>query len=431
MKVEGEISVNDPSGAVHPLEAIVCQGLCIGCGLCESIAGSSNVKMVMVGEGGERPAVVGEVDEPTLRLINAVCPGLRCDGYSGGEPEPPPQIHPVWGPTRWMAIGHAGDPQIRFHSSSSGALSALAIYMLDQGLVDFILHVAASKDQPVRSQRHLSFDAAQVMEASGSRYGPAAPLTDFKEVLDRGRPFAFIGKACDIAAIRNYARHDSRVDQLLRCTLNFFCGGVSELGKTLDWVRKFGLAEDDVANLRYRGDGCPGPMRITAHDGRSFLVTYNEMWDDEARWQLQFRCKICADPIGDLADISIADVWPGGKPATDGLGFNGFVVRTQRGLDLLRGAIGSGAIVITETLDYDGLALAQGHQLRKKQAITARLAAMRDEGILTPSFPHLRLDAAADTADEADRRSNYEGMRDRLRRGDNVELLPDVKTVAK
>jgi coenzyme F420 hydrogenase subunit beta len=412
----------------HTLERIVGEGLCIGCGLCKSIAGQGNIEMVMNAEGGERPVVTGTVDEPTLRLINTVCPGLRVEGYvhetSVEAAEEAPEIHPIWGPTRRMFTGHATDPAVRFHASSGGALSALGLYLLETGAVDFILHVAASKTRPARTVDHLSFDAAQVIEGSGSRYGPAAPLVDFKHVLDRGRPFAFVGKACDISAIRNYARFDPRVDELLKYTLNFYCGGASEFGKTMDYVRKVGLTEDDIAHLRYRGDGCPGPMVMKSHDGQVFEFSYNEMWDDAARWQLMFRCKICPDSIGDLADITVADVWPGGRPDTEGLGFNGFIARTKRGLDLLDGAVRDGAITISHALGYDGLEQAQGSHMYKKQSITSRLAAMRDRGLIVPQFDHLRLDLAAAMLTDAERAENYAGMTARLMEGDNVEAIP-------
>jgi coenzyme F420 hydrogenase subunit beta len=423
---------------ILPLETIVGQGLCIGCGLCKSLAGkapngSANIQMVMNLEGGERPVVTGTVDEPTLKLINAVCPGIHVEGYvheTGVEPDADlPEIHPIWGPTRYMGTGHASDPWVRHHASSSGALSALALYLLSSKRVDFILHVAASKTSPLRTVDHLSFDAAQVMEASGSRYGPAAPLADFKAVLDRGQPFAFIGKACDISAIRNYARFDPRVDQLLKYTANFFCGGVSEFGKTMDYVRKVGLLEEHISHLRYRGDGCPGPMVMKSHDGQEFAFSYNEMWEDEARWQLMFRCKICPDSIGDLADITVADVWPGGKPITDGIGFNGFITRTARGQELMEAMLRDDAITITEPLDYDGLELAQGSHMYKKQSILSRLAAMGDAGFAVPEFRDLRLDQAAAMLSETDRQDNYDGMADRIRKGDNIENVPVAETV--
>ena len=409
------------------IEEIVTQGLCIGCGLCQSIAGADTILLTMSGEGGERPKPLRPIPEPALRLINAVCPGLHVEGYDprGDDPGgPPAEVHTIWGPTRFMAVGHAGDPDVRFHASSGGALSALGIHLLRSGEVDFILHVAASEERPLRSVRHLSFDATQVIEASGSRYGPAAPLTDFLAVLDLGRPFAFIGKACDISAIRNYAKFDPRVDRLLRCTLNFYCGGVSEFGKTLDYVRRIGRTEADVASLRYRGDGCPGAMVMTTRDGEEHRFSYNEMWEDERRWQLQFRCKICPDALGDLADVSIADVWPGGRPITDEIGFNGFIARTRRGKNLLDAAIEAGAIVMTEGLGYDGLALAQGAAMHKKQGLTSRYAAMRDRGVTAPTAVGLRLEEAAAMIGEAERLVNYDGMVSRLDQGDNVEAMP-------
>ena len=319
------------------LEQLVEDGLCMGCGLCQSIAGASRVRLAMRGEHGERPVVLEALDEATLAAIDQCCPGIHCEGVA--DPDPEVTIDPLWGPTVWMATGHATDEAVRFHASSGGALSSLSRFLLDSGEVEFILHVAAAREAPLRSAAALSFSAAEVMEASGSRYGPAAPLVDLKAVLDRGRPFAFVGKPCDISALRNYAKLDPRVDRLLRYTLNFFCGGVSEFGKTLDYVRKVGLTEAEVSHLRYRGDGCPGPMVMKSRDGREFQFDYNEMWEDEARWQLQFRCKICPDSIGECADVSVADVWPGGRPDTEGLGFNGFIARTPRGARMLEAAV--------------------------------------------------------------------------------------------
>jgi coenzyme F420 hydrogenase subunit beta len=405
------------------LESIVEQGLCMGCGLCQSIAGVDRVRMRMNGERGERPALLKPLDEATLTALNVACPGIHCEGV-GTEPGTREiEIDPLWGPAIWMATGHAADEEVRFHASSGGALSALGRFLLDSGEVDFILHVAASPDAPLRSVAHLSFTTTEVMDASGSRYGPAAPLADFKAVLDRGRPFAFIGKPCDISAIRNYAKLDPRVDELLRYTLNFFCGGVSEFGKTMDYVRKAGLSEPEVTHLRYRGDGCPGRMVMKSRDGRAFTFDYNEMWEDENRWQLQFRCKICPDSIGERADVTVADVWPGGKPDTEGLGFNGFIARTPRGVRLLEAAVRARALTLTEDLDVAGLELAQGSHSRRKRGLASRLRALHDAGMIVPHFKRLRLDAADAMLDDTERQANYEGMRARLERGDHREAF--------
>lgn len=101
-----------------------------------------------------------------------------------------------------------------------------------------------------------------------------------------------------------------------------------------------GVERDEVASFRYRGNGNPGPTRVETSDGRSFELTYQEMWEDEATWQIQTRCKICHDATGEGADIAASDA------CGEDEGFNGIIVRTTRGLELYRDAVAAGAIVI-------------------------------------------------------------------------------------
>jgi len=267
---------------------------------------------------------------------------------------------------------------------------------------------------PMRTEAHLSFTRADVLEGAGSRYGPAAPLVDLTQLLDRGRPFAVIAKPCDISAIQNLSRHDPRVDELIRYRLAFACGGASAFSKTLDLVESFGLGEAEVSLLRYRGYGNPGRTRVESRDGRAFEVTYNDLWADEGKWRIFFRCKICADAVGEMADIAISDVWPGGGPTGEDAGFNGFIARTERGAGLLQRAVEAGALTLQRDMGFRDFDAVQPHQVRKKQAILSRLAAMNEAGVPAPDYPGLRLTAVAATASEQFRTDNYEGMRRRL-----------------
>jgi coenzyme F420 hydrogenase subunit beta len=381
--------------AVLTLEEIVRNGLCIGCGLCQSIGGAARVQLAMTESGRERPIAVAPLDQETLRLINDVCPGTRIEGAEPARLPADVRTDPVWGPWRRMAIGYAGDPEIRHRGSTGGVLTALGQYLLGVGEVDFILHVAASREAPMRSSRQISFDAAQVLEGTGSRYGPAAPLVDFLEILDRNRPFAFIGKPCDVNAVRNLARHDARVDRLMRYALTFVCGGASDLGKSEDVLQGFGLTEEELTLFRYRGFGNPGPTRLETRDGRVFETTYQEMWADEAGWRIQPRCKICPDAIGEGADIAASDVWPGGGPTGEDEGFNGILVRSEVGRRLFEAALRDGAIAIDREIGPRDMDVFQPHQVRKKKAVWARLAGMRAAGMATPAVTGLRIEDLA------------------------------------
>lgn len=373
------------------IEEIVEAGLCIGCGLCESIAGRERLRMVMTPEGRERPLLRAPLPEETLRLVNAVCPGTRISGADERWLAPGTPVDPVWGPATRLVVGHATNPVVRYRGATGGVLTALGQHLLDNGEAEYIVHVGASREHPMRSARALSFDSAQVLEAAGSRYGPAAPLVDFRQLLDRGRPFAFIGKPCDVAAVRNLARHDPRVARLMRAALALVCGGASELGKSREVLEAFGLAEDEVVQFRYRGHGNPGPTRIQTRDGRAFELTYLDMWADEAGWRIQARCKICPDAIGEAADIAASDVWPGGAPDGEDEGFNGILVRTGTGLRLFESACASGALTVVRDMCFRDMDRFQPHQVRKKRAVWARLAGMRAAGLPVPRVTGLRL----------------------------------------
>lgn len=366
-------------------------GLCIGCGLCESVAGRERVEMVSTADGRERPHAPGPVDGPTLHAINAVCPGTRAEGADSERVSPGTPVDPIWGPIATAVRGHATDPVLRHRGASGGALSALAQFLLDSGRVELIVHVAASRQAPMRTERHLSFDRVDVLQGCGSRYGPAAPLRDFLAVLDGGRPFALIGKPCDVGAVRNLARLDPRVDRHMRYALSMICGGASELGKSLDLLDRFAVAERDLALFRYRGHGNPGLTRIETRQGRAHELTYAEMWEDEATWRLQSRCKICPDAIGEAADIVAGDTWPDASPPSEDAGFNSILARTAAGTELLEAAIAAGAIRVCEPLTARQLDLFNPHQVAKKQAVGPRLAALRVAGRPAPRVRRLRI----------------------------------------
>jgi coenzyme F420 hydrogenase subunit beta len=372
------------------LEAIVEGGLCIGCGLCRSVAGADRIQIVLTPEGRERPVARAPLDVPTLELINAICPGTRVEG-SAAAPE-----NVVWGSAEELAIGYAGDPAVRHRGSTGGVLTALGQFLLASGRAKFILHVAASPAEPMRTERRLSFDAASVLQGAGSRYGPASALVDFTALLDRREPFALIAKPCDVAAVRNLARIDPRVDRYLRYALTFVCGGASDLTKSEEVASGLGIPQEQLSLFRYRGNGCPGPARLETKDGRAFELSYQQMWEDEATWRIQPRCKICPDAIGLSADLAASDVWPGGGPKGDDAGFNGIIVRTARGLELYRAAVAAGAIVIApgdvSFRDFDDF---QPHQVHKRRAVWARLAGMKAAGCAAPETVNLRLDDCA------------------------------------
>jgi len=419
---------NDGETPTERLNAIVEQGLCIGCGLCQSVAGKNRVRVTRTSNGYLTPVVEGELDHATVDRIYAVCPGTRVEGLPARLVENDTHHDNVWGPWRRIVRAWAADPEVRFEGSTGGALTALAAYLLASKRVDFILHVKTSTSEPSFGEATLSFTEANVFEAAGSRYGPAAPLLDIGEVLDRNQPFAFIAKPCDIGALRNYAQQDERVDRLVRYWLTIVCGGYGTPRGTDAFFRRSGIDPEAVTGLRYRGRGCPGPTRVeTADSVQEFH--YIDYWGaDETTWTLPFRCKICPDGIGEAADIAAADTWVGGSPnrvdSGDDPGTNALIARTRAGEELIAAAAADGAL----TLEYDivphTVSVYQPHQVNKKYAAWARHQGLMDAGRMAPQTERLRIAELARELPEETNRFQRDGTRKRVEIGKASEPTP-------
>ncbi len=405
-------------------------GLCIGCGLCQSVAGPERVRVVKTTTGDERPVVVGDLDHETVDRIYETCPGTRIEGLPDELVEDDTTHDPVWGAWRHMVKAFASDPEVRHVAATGGVMSALGIYLLETKRVDFILHARASKQNPTFGERHLSFDRAGVIEGAGSRYGPTAPLIDFREILDRGQPFAFFGKPCDVSAVRNYARHDPRTGELCRYTIVPVCGGYMPSQDMRNFLTERDVDFDDLSAFRYRGFGCPGAHRMEMKDGKVLEIDYLDFWGgDESTWSMPFRCKICPDAIGEAADIAAADTWPGGSPTREGqktdLGSNGVIARTRAGEALLADAIRDGALTVDGDMGPVDMTDYQPHQVSKKKAVWARLAGLDAAGHLTPDVERLRIrELALDAGYEANLRE-ARGSRMRARAGKASEPTPE------
>ncbi len=375
------------------ISEVVANGMCIGCGLCESVSGG-RVQMRMTAAGGLRPdSVQFSVDEETVLL--ASCPGNTV----AARQKPGLKIDPIWGAYSSMKMAWAGEPDVRHRAATGGVLTALSRHLVETGKVSFVLHAAADPDAPMRSIWTASETADEVLAAAGSRYGPVSVLAGMYAALDRGEPFAVVAKPCDLNAVHGLAAVDSRVDELCTHRLAMVCGGTSRLTKSQAVLDELGISETEVTLFRYRGHGNPGPTRIETRSGLAHERSYVDMWGDEGGWDLETRCKFCPDALGEAADVAAADAWPGGTPDEDDEGFNAIVVRTEAGTRLVHDAVASGHLVLGEAVTPDELNVFQPHQVRKKDALAARLTGLRDAGLPTLSTHDLRVDELGAQAD--------------------------------
>jgi coenzyme F420 hydrogenase subunit beta len=302
------------------------------------------------------------------------------------------------------------------------------MYLLESKKVQAVLHVEASAEYPLMTNSLVSTSAHQVYDGAQSRYGPAAPLTQVHRLLDEGCVFAVIGKPCDVAAIKNLAQIDERVKKQIPYTLTFFCGGLPSLRMPSDMAAHFGIKATDLSRFRFRGEGWPGTTHMETEDGRSFDLTYHECYlNEDAPWTYdsQFRCKICPDAIGELADVACADdgsVLDNGKPNhREAPGVSILISRTPEGEALLRDVQSAGVIVLKPFSEAELMTMHASHISRKISwpARTLGLALAGKPTIKVKGFRRVRAVLASGPIYFF---KNVIGTLQRVRRGATVEV---------
>ena len=421
-----------PSNRTHiKLADLISRSMCIGCGLCEGIAEPNTIAMTKSRKTGFlHPHVIGEPSESTLQKIMSCCPSLHLETLPTDEITDNTLHDAVWGPYFRIVHGWATDTEVRFESSSGGALSALACQLLASKEVDFILHATVSSKDPTFGAATLSFSQKDVLGVNGSRYGPTDVLSQIGEVLDRGRPFAIIAKPCDISALRNCARYDKRVNVLVKYWIALVCGGFMPPKGTDDFLADHGLNREELHSFRYRGQGCPGPTKVESRGGHKVRTTYQDFWGkDYGRYTLPHRCKICPDSIGEGADLVAGDTWEGGAPDQEtqdqDLGHNVIIARTQRGVRLMEEAERDGFLTLTTDASIEQMNNYQPHQVARKKAVWPRLMGMRDEGRIVPQIHGLRIEELASEMGKNFFELQYQGTRRRIQEGKADE--PETK----
>ena len=378
---------------IKSLTDITNNGLCIGCGLCQSILGKEKISIEMTDKGRLEPKEINPISGDDLEKVKKICPGVIVESLPKKDISNDSKFDTLWGYYNSLFYAWSTDEQIRFQSSTGGLLNGLSLFLLESKKVDFILHTAGDPEKPMRSVPRFSYTKQELLSCeSRSRYGPASPLSKFNEALDTTKNFAFVGKPCDISAIRQLSKTDERVNKQCKFLLTLVCGGSTEFTKSQDFIKSFNVKEEELEIFRYRGFGNPGKMYIKTKDGREHDREYNSFWGEESTWRVHFRCKICPDAIGESADIAALDTWRGGSPKKEDEGFNAAIVRTQKGSDLLKEAIKAGYIQKGSNLTIADINDFQPHQVSKKKAVHASHLGMKKNNLPTITTNDLRIE---------------------------------------
>lgn len=351
---------------------------CTGCGLCHSVEGIELKKV----KGGFPNVNIQENQK--LDFFHSVCPVFYYEDFNKYD---------VWGKIDRAYIGYSANPTIRFKAASGGALTGICLYLLEKKMVDGIIQITSDSNNPTKTITVVSTTAEEVKERCGSRYSISVPLENILQIIEPGKQYAFVGKPCDVMALRRYLKINVKLNDQIKFLLSFFCAGEPSVDAQKKLLNKMNCSYEECKSITYRGNGWPGYTTIIKKDGSSEKIAYKIAWGEYLGRDLRNICRFCLDGTGEAADIVCADFWyldkNGNPDFTEHEGRNIIISRNIVGTKILDEAIADGYLVcksdFTEEISTE-FQKYQPAQYKRKGTMNATICAMKLCGRSTPNY---------------------------------------------
>lgn len=332
---------------------VITSGLCTGCSACV-IACPHDVIGYEHKEGGYRPFHLEDELGPTdcthgqkgCTSCTRACPRFRdweptADEHLFARAREIDELHGI---AEQVVLVRAADDHVHELGQDGGLVSAILIWLMDEGYIDGALVSYLEGDGSTwRAKPGVATNTEEILAAAGSRYTYCANWLAYDEARKRGlEKLALVGMGCQTSAAPvMWARKIGKVGKPIQFTIGLLCS------KTFDdrifdelFDAKYGIKRADIKKMNIKG-----VFQIWTNDGE-----YHEIPLKECHAWTREGCNHCPDFAAEHADIS-----------TGGIGkFNDWtltVVRTELGkvvLDLMEKA----GRILTRPAEEDPAAVA-------------------------------------------------------------------------
>lgn len=332
------------------LESVIDGGYCIGCGAC-AVADQSPFEIVMNDKGQYVARLRFERDATSHMAydIRSVCPFAagnpnedqlaRNMGFDEGT-----YTHGI-GYSLATFAGYVLEGDFRERGSSGGLVTWLLTTMLEQGLIDAVIHVRevspkGGRQSPLFTMQ-ISRTVEEVRAGAKSRYYPVEMSEVLKEVKECPGRYALVGVPCFVKAVRLLALQEPVIRERIAYCVSLVCGHLKSdrFARMLAW--EAGIEPHKLRTIDFRRKLADRPanryaVEFVTKDGDCKVVPIDEL--QGCNWGYGFfkyqACDYCDDVVGETADVSVGDAWLP-EYVSDPQGTNVVVVRDKRILQIL------------------------------------------------------------------------------------------------
>ncbi len=222
-----------------------------------------------------------------------------------------------------ILLARATDESIRAQKvASGGAVSALLIYMLENGIVDGI--VVAKRVRGLVAELVIARTREEVLQAAGNRWSVLPYTTKLREALQSEdlKRVALVGLPCQaqfLYQMRMFPLLETDFVSKIYLIISLFCFGTFASEAFVDLLKlRYGLEPERITYI-----GLEKNFIKVVYDSEEKLIPLQEVLPF-----VQTGCLVCPDYTGVLSDISagISENYPG---------YTVLIARSDRGLELI------------------------------------------------------------------------------------------------
>lgn len=298
------------------------KGLCRCCGACSAVCPARTIKMSESGPFYE--GCCRELDGIPCGACYNSCAAVR-------EPAPAPVQKTIY-----AARAQRSNP----FAQSGGAVTALLASALDTGMIDGAVILTTDRITK-RASSIVAYDTHDLFNASGSRYSWGSPLECLGDAVKQGyKRLAVVGMPCTIQSLRRIMASDLDVLQCygkcISLTAGLFCSAIFN-GLEAAVAKKLAVPIQQIGRIEISGN-----IRVFLDD-RIETIPISAL-----RQHILPGCSHCRDFSAQQADISAGET--GSKK-----GYTTLIVRTPTGEAVLRTAVNSSYLELSEEINYDDI----------------------------------------------------------------------------
>lgn len=297
---------------------VIKNGFCVGCGICTAVKHSPyKVKFDKYGlyqaykTGAEKndPVDIEEVcpfasqkNEEHIAKSVFDTNGLKRHKYIGYYSN--------------LYAGHVNADSYRLSSTSGGLVSWTLEKLIDNNLIDAVIHVKKAKTNTPLFEYVISSGKDELLQGKKSRYYPVELSGILAKIKGDSRRFAIVGIPCFIKGIRLLKEQSNEYDNL-KFLIGIICGQLKSTYFSSLFAFQHKINPKDLTDIDFR-------VKLQGKKASDYAVSLkggdnNTVVSKPARYlfgsdwgmgMLKYQaCDFCDDVFNETSDITFGDAW--------------------------------------------------------------------------------------------------------------------------